>query len=60
MPAGGLLAIDSLIIHTAGANRTPHSRMSLTVGYHSVDELAGIENSRRVVVRGERIYRGNY
>jgi phytanoyl-CoA hydroxylase len=60
MPAGGLVVMNSLVIHTAGANRTPHSRMSLTVGYHSVDELAGVDNPRRVVVRGERIYRGNY
>jgi phytanoyl-CoA hydroxylase len=59
MPAGGLLAIDSLLFHGAGKNRTESSRMSLTVGYHSVDELSGVDNPRRVLVRGERIYRGN-
>jgi phytanoyl-CoA hydroxylase len=59
MPAGGLLAIDSLILHGPGVNRTPHSRMSMTVGYHSVDELSDAENPKRVLVRGERIYMGN-
>jgi phytanoyl-CoA hydroxylase len=59
MPAGGLLAIDSMIMHTAGNNTTPGSRMSMTVGYHSVDELSRMENPARVLVRGERIYKGN-
>lgn len=59
MPAGGLLAMDSLVIHGAGPNRTDGTRMSLTVGYHSVDELSRGENPRRVLVRGERIYLGN-
>jgi phytanoyl-CoA hydroxylase len=59
MPAGGLLAIDSLIIHGPGQNLTPHSRMSMTVGYHSVDELSDAANPKRVLVRGERIYMGN-
>lgn len=59
MPAGGLLAIDSLILHGPGVNTTPRSRMSMTVGYHSVDELSDLENPKRVLVRGERIYMGN-
>lgn len=59
MPAGGLLAIDSLILHGPGRNSTPHSRMSMTVGYHSVDELYDAVNPKRVLVRGERIYMGN-
>jgi phytanoyl-CoA hydroxylase len=59
MPAGGLLAIDSFLMHTAGINRTPGTRMSMTVGYHSVDELSDVPNPKRVLVRGERIYRGN-
>jgi hypothetical protein len=33
--------------------------MSMTVGYHSVDELSGMENPKRVLVRGQRIYLGN-
>ncbi len=60
MPAGGLLALDSLVIHGPGVNTTPNTRMSMTVGYHSVDELSDVENPKRVLVRGERIYMGNY
>jgi len=59
MPAGGLLAINSLLYHTAGENRTDRSRMSMTVGYHSVDELAGAADPKRALVRGERFYKGN-
>jgi len=59
MPAGGLLALDGMVYHTAGENYTDKTRMSLTLGYHSVDELAGYENPRRVLVRGTRPYGGN-
>jgi phytanoyl-CoA hydroxylase len=59
MPAGGLLALDSLTIHTAGKNTTSGTRISMTVGYHSVDELSPTENPRRVLVRGKRLYLGN-
>jgi phytanoyl-CoA hydroxylase len=59
MPAGGMLAIDSLVIHGAGANQTSGTRMSMTVGYHSVDELADTLNPKRVLVRGTRPYLGN-
>ena len=51
--------MNSLVMHTAGPNLTAGTRTSMTVGYHSVDELAGVGNPRRVLVRGERIYRGN-
>ena len=59
MPAGGLLAIDSMIIHSAGINQTDGTRMSMTLGYHSVDELASEDNSKKVLVRGTRPYSGN-
>ncbi len=59
MPAGGLLAIDSLILHAPGKNHTPGTRISMTLGYHSVDELCRQPNPQRVLVRGERIYQGN-
>lgn len=59
MPAGGLLAIDSMIIHAAGVNHTDSTRMSMTLGYHSADELAPADNPKKVLVRGERPYRGN-
>ena len=59
MPAGGMLAIDSMIIHSAGVNRTDSTRMSMTLGYHSTDELEAEDNPRKVLVRGTRPYRGN-
>jgi ectoine hydroxylase-related dioxygenase (phytanoyl-CoA dioxygenase family) len=60
MPAGGLLAMDSLVVHSAGENRTEGTRMSLTVGYLSADELASVEDPKRVLLRGQRSYKGNY
>jgi hypothetical protein len=54
-----MLAIDSLVMHGPGQNHTPNTRMSLTVGYHSVDELSDVVNPKRVLVRGERPYLGN-
>ena len=59
MPAGGLLAIDSMLLHAAGRNRTDGTRMTLTAGYHVVDHHAGDWDPKRVVVCGERVYRGN-
>jgi phytanoyl-CoA hydroxylase len=59
MPAGGMIALDSMMLHAAGQNQTDGTRMSMTVGYHSVDELIGMENPKKVLVRGERVYRGN-
>ncbi len=59
MPAGGMLAIDSLVFHRAGLNQTDGTRMSMTLGYRSVDELATIEDPALELVSGERPYAGN-
>jgi phytanoyl-CoA hydroxylase len=60
MPAGGLLAIDSLIFHRIGSNVTDGTRLSMTLGYRSVDDLAGSTvHTKGELVCGERIYRGN-
>lgn len=59
MPAGGLVAMDSLLFHGPGENRTAETRISLTAGYHSVDELSSVPNPARVLLRGRRIYHGN-
>lgn len=60
MPEGGVLLFDGLVFHGIGRNDTGGSRMSMTLGYRSVDELdAQPDNSRLVVVSGEHIYRGN-
>ena len=42
-----------------GQNRTDSTRMSMTLGYHSVDELSDVENPKRILVRGKRPYDGN-
>jgi len=59
MPAGGMLCIDSLLWHGVGANRTGQTRTSMTIGYHSVDDLASVDDPQRVLVRGRRPYAGN-
>jgi ectoine hydroxylase-related dioxygenase (phytanoyl-CoA dioxygenase family) len=59
MPAGGLLVIDSMLLHSVGHNRTEGTRISMTLGYHSVDELMDVPNPKRLLVRGERPYAGN-
>jgi ectoine hydroxylase-related dioxygenase (phytanoyl-CoA dioxygenase family) len=59
MPAGGMLIIDSMVFHCVGENRTGGTRMSMTMGYHSVDEIADMENPKRILVRGQRPYAGN-
>jgi phytanoyl-CoA hydroxylase len=59
MPAGGMLALDGLLFHTAGKNHTDGTRISLTMGYHSVDELTDLVNPKRVLIAGDRPYMGN-
>ncbi|MCY3765445.1 MAG: phytanoyl-CoA dioxygenase family protein [Gemmatimonadetes bacterium] len=59
MPEGGMLVIDSMIMHGVGQNRTDGTRMSMTMGYHSVDEISDMVNPHRMLVRGERPYDGN-
>ncbi|MGH2353021.1 MAG: phytanoyl-CoA dioxygenase family protein [Chloroflexota bacterium] len=59
MPVGGLMAIDSLLWHGVGPNRTGETRTSMTIGYHSVDDLASVEDPQRVLVRGRRPYAGH-
>lgn len=58
---GDILIFDSLAFHTVGENHTEESRMSLILGYTAVDELLPLEknNPYRLLVRGERLYRGN-
>jgi ectoine hydroxylase-related dioxygenase (phytanoyl-CoA dioxygenase family) len=59
MPAGGLLAIDSLLWHGVGHNRTAGTRTSMTLGYHSADDLSDVADPQRLLVRGERRYAGH-
>jgi ectoine hydroxylase-related dioxygenase (phytanoyl-CoA dioxygenase family) len=59
MPEGGVLIFDSLIFHAPGNNMTEGTRMTVTMGYHSVDELSDQDDPKRLLVHGERLYRGN-
>ena len=59
LPAGGLLAMDSLVWHGVGRNRTTETRLSMTMGYHSADDLASVEDPQRLLVRGSRQYAGH-
>lgn len=59
VPAGSMLVIDSMVMHRVGQNNTDSTRMSMTIGYHSVDELSDMPNPKRIVVRGEGVYNGN-
>ena len=59
MPAGSALFIDGLIFHRIGPNKTADTRMSMTLGYHSADELTNLNDPKRILVRGTRNYRGN-
>src|SRR5436190_18585977 len=56
MPKGGILLINSLAFHSVGVNSTANSRMSMTLAFHSVDELGGIKDDpKRILLTGERI-----
>ncbi|TFB09859.1 hypothetical protein E3V36_05530 [Candidatus Marinimicrobia bacterium MT.SAG.2] len=59
MPKGGILLFDSLVFHTVGLNYSDSTRMSVTFGIHSVDELAGCEDPKKLLILGKRIYKGN-
>jgi phytanoyl-CoA hydroxylase len=59
MKKGGVLLFDSLAFHTVGKNETGRSRKSITLGYHSIDELSDDNSKYKVLVKGERLYRGN-
>lgn len=59
MPEGGLLCIDSLLWHGVGSNRTTQTRMTITMGYHSVDDLASVADPQRILVAGQRPYVGH-
>ena len=59
MPAGGLLVSDSLVFHRIGTNRTEDSRMSMTFGFHAVDEFAAPDDPKRLLISGSYTYGGN-
>jgi len=60
MSEGGVLLFDGLAFHSNGENTTEHTRISVCMGFRSVDELsANSEDPKLALIHGERIYRGN-
>jgi ectoine hydroxylase-related dioxygenase (phytanoyl-CoA dioxygenase family) len=60
MNAGDMLLIDSVAFHAAGKNDSAKSRLSLAMGFHSVDELSsGPLPAHQALVSGTNLYRGN-
>ena len=60
MSAGDILLMDGLVFHRIGPNHTKNTRMSMTLGYHSADELVESQDVKRIViVCGKHTYRGN-
>ncbi|MGH9210909.1 MAG: phytanoyl-CoA dioxygenase family protein [Acidimicrobiales bacterium] len=59
MPAGGVLLFDSLLFHSVGTNTAGGTRLSAAFAFHSVDELDDTPQPRRLLLCGERIYKGN-
>lgn len=59
MKKGGILLLDSLAFHSVGWNRSRGTRMSFCFGYHAIDELSSVQDPTKVLLRGEKLYRGN-
>ena len=60
MPEGGVLLFNGLAFHGVGENGSGEPRMSMILGYRSVDELdAQPDTTRQLLVAGDWIYRGN-
>ncbi|MGH7241744.1 MAG: phytanoyl-CoA dioxygenase family protein [Candidatus Saccharimonadales bacterium] len=60
MSAGDVLLFNGLAFHGVGTNTTGQERISMTLGFRSVDELgADPDKTREVLIAGEYIYRGN-
>ena len=60
IPKGGVLLFNGLTFHGLGSNYSGESRISMTLGFRSEDELdAQPDESRQVIVAGQHIYRGN-
>lgn len=60
MREGDVLLFNGTLFHGVGYNLSGETRMSITLGYRSVDELdAEPDTMREVLVSGEYTYRGN-
>lgn len=60
MREGSVLLFNGNLFHGTGYNSTGKSRMSITLGFRSADELdAQPDRDRQILVAGNHIYRGN-
>lgn len=60
MSEGDVLLFNGTLFHGVGYNSTGNSRMSVTLGFRSADELdAQPDESRQLLVAGSHTYRGN-
>ena len=60
MSEGDVLLFNGTLFHGVGYNPSGQTRMSMTLGFRSVDELdANPDEARQIVVAGQHIYRGN-
>ncbi len=60
MNEGDVLLFNGTLFHGVGHNSTGETRMSMTLGFRSVDELDAVpDRARQIIVSGEHIYRGN-
>ena len=57
--AGDVLLFNGLMLHGAGPNHTQATRMSMTLGYHAVDELGLAVEAHKELIAGERQLRHN-
>lgn len=60
MKEGDVLLFNGTLFHGVGHNPSGETRMSMTLGFRSADELdAHPDETRQILVTGEHIYRGN-
>lgn len=60
MGAGDVLVFDAMAFHNAGQNTSSRTRTTVTLGYHSIDQLSGgVDPEKLMLVRGTDVYRGN-
>lgn len=60
MNEGDVLLFNGTLFHGVGYNPSGETRMSMTLGFRSVDELDALpDKSRQILVTGQYIYRGN-
>jgi ectoine hydroxylase-related dioxygenase (phytanoyl-CoA dioxygenase family) len=57
--SGDVLFFDGMVFHEPGKNTSATSRMSLTLGFHAIDQLMVPVHEQILLVAGKNIYRGN-